>query len=121
MNGMFWNSNCLRDQVKPRFLFDSVKEQQLDFIAISESKRSDFSQSELAHYCTNKDFKWSWTQPRGRAGGILARVNQDKFIVHGIVHGNFFLMFKLKNKADTSEWILIVVYGTAQEDNNNNN
>jgi exonuclease III len=62
---MFWNSNGLRDQTKPRFLFESVKEHQLDFIAISESKRSDFNQIELAHCCANKDFKWSWTQPKG--------------------------------------------------------
>jgi hypothetical protein len=36
MNGMFWNSNGLRDQAKPRFLFESVNDHDLDFIAISE-------------------------------------------------------------------------------------
>jgi hypothetical protein len=59
MKGIFWNSNGLRDQAKPRFLFDSMKEYQLDFIAILESKRADFNPSELAHMCANKDFTWS--------------------------------------------------------------
>jgi hypothetical protein len=43
-------------------------------------------------------------------------VNLEKFIVQGIVLSNFFLKFKLKNKADNFEWTLIAVYGAAQED-----
>jgi exonuclease III len=42
MKGLFWNSNGLRDQAKPRFLFDLTKEQQLDFIAILETKKTGF-------------------------------------------------------------------------------
>jgi hypothetical protein len=38
MKGLFWNSNGLRDQAKPRFLFDLTKEQLLDFITILETK-----------------------------------------------------------------------------------
>jgi hypothetical protein len=34
MKGMFWNSNGLGDLNKPRFLFDSMIEHQLDFIAL---------------------------------------------------------------------------------------
>jgi hypothetical protein len=48
--------------------------------------------------------------------GILVGVNLEKFIVQGIVLSNFFLKFKLKNKADNFEWTLIAVYGAAQED-----
>jgi predicted cupin superfamily sugar epimerase len=115
MNGLFWNSNGMRDHAKPMFLLESV-EYHLDFIAISESKRADFNQIELAHFCANRDFKWSWTQPRGRSGGILVGVNLEKIIVQDIVLGNFFLKFKLKNKVDNFEWTLIAVYGAAQED-----
>jgi hypothetical protein len=113
MNGMFWNSNGLTDQAKPRFLFNSVNEHHLDFIAISESKRADFNQPELAHYYGTKDFKWSWTQPRGRSGGILVGVNLEKLLVQGIVHDNFLLKFKLKNMDNNFEWTLIAVYGAA--------
>jgi hypothetical protein len=42
-------------------------------------------------------------------------VNLEKFIVQGVVHGNF-LKFKLKNKADNFEWTLITVNGAAQEE-----
>jgi hypothetical protein len=74
----------------------------------------------LAHYCANKDFKWSWTPPKGRSGGILVGVSLDKFTVLDVVHGNFFLKFKLKNKSDNFEWTLITVYGAAQEDEKEN-
>jgi exonuclease III len=66
MKGVFWNSNGLRDQVKPRFLFDSVKEHLLDFIALLETKRLDFNANELSHFCANKFFVWDWTPANGR-------------------------------------------------------
>jgi hypothetical protein len=56
MKGLFWNSNVLGDQAKPRFLFDSMIELQLDFIALLERKKSNFNINELAHFCANKNF-----------------------------------------------------------------
>jgi hypothetical protein len=47
-------------------------------------------------------------------------VSLDKFTVLDVVHGNFFLKFKLKNKSDNFEWTLITVYGAAQEDEKEN-
>jgi exonuclease III len=116
MKGLFWNSNCLRDQAKPRFLFDSVKEYNLDFIAILESKRSDFYPHELAHFCANKNYSWNWTPPRVCSGGILVGLNIEKFTVQNIVRSNFSMKFKLKNKSYHFEWSLIVVYGAAQDE-----
>jgi exonuclease III len=77
MKGVFWNSNGLRDQAKFRFLFDSTKEHNLDFIAILETKRKDFITAELAHFCANKIFSWNWSPTRGCAGGILLGINVD--------------------------------------------
>jgi exonuclease III len=51
MKGICWNSNGLRDQAKPRFLFEASKEHMLDFIALLETKRSNFNSNELAHFC----------------------------------------------------------------------
>jgi exonuclease III len=56
MKEIFWNSNGLRDQAKFGFVFDSAKEYQLDFIAILETKRNDFTTAELTHFCANKNF-----------------------------------------------------------------
>jgi hypothetical protein len=81
MKEILRNSNGLRDQAKPRFLFDTVKEYQLDYIAILESKPADFKSYELAYMCANKNFTWSWTPPTRWSGGILVGVSLDKFQV----------------------------------------
>jgi hypothetical protein len=43
-------------------------------------------------------------------------MDMDKFDIQNIVHGNFYLKFKVKNKSDNFEWILIALYGTSQEE-----
>jgi hypothetical protein len=120
MKGLFWNSNGLGDQAKLRFLFDSMIEHQLDFIALLETKKSNFNINELAHFCANKNFIWDWTPPNGRSGGILVGLNKDKIEVLDILHGNFTLKFKLWNKEDGFEWNLLVVYGSAQDSEKGN-
>jgi hypothetical protein len=78
MKGFFWNSNNLRDQAKQRFIFDSTREHQLDFIATLETKRKEFNPRELSHSCANRNFQWSWAPPKGRSGGTLVGVNMEK-------------------------------------------
>jgi hypothetical protein len=47
MNGMFSNSRGLGDLAKHLFFADSIREHNLDFLAISETGRRDFTQSSL--------------------------------------------------------------------------
>ena len=43
MKGLFWNSRGLRDLAKSNFLNDTSQENHLDFIAILETRRDDFT------------------------------------------------------------------------------
>jgi len=43
MKGIFWNSRGLRDLAKFRFLSDLTKEQNLDFIALLEMRRKNYT------------------------------------------------------------------------------
>jgi hypothetical protein len=79
-------------------LFDSSKDQQLDFIAILETKRNDFTASELAHFCANKNYPWNWSPTRGRSGGILLGANLDNFDVQSVCLGSFHVKLQLRNK-----------------------
>jgi exonuclease III len=119
MKGMFWNSNGLRDQAKFRFLFDTTKENHLDFIAILETKRNDFTVAELAHFCANKGFTWNWSPTRGHSGGILLGVNSKNFDIQSVELGNFHVKVHMKNKIDNFEWALVAVYGAAQDEEKN--
>ncbi|KAL5675241.1 hypothetical protein ACJX0J_011372, partial [Zea mays] len=47
MKGIFWSSNGFKDPKKHRFISDLTKEQNLNFIAISKTGRSDFMPSLL--------------------------------------------------------------------------
>jgi hypothetical protein len=78
MKGIFWNSRGLSDLAKTRFISDTVREQDLDFVALLETGKKDFAQSTLNNFCAGRNFLWHWTEPHGRSGGILLGVNLDK-------------------------------------------
>ena len=56
MKGIFWNSRGLSDLAKTKFLADTVREQSLDFIALMETGKKDFSQAMLNGLCGGRDF-----------------------------------------------------------------
>jgi hypothetical protein len=70
MKGVFWNSRGLSDLAKTRFLGDLSKEQNLEFIALLETCKNDFSQETLDSFSGGRNFLWHWTRPHGRSGGI---------------------------------------------------
>jgi hypothetical protein len=76
--------------------------------------------NELSHFYANKIFVWEWSPPNGGSGGILVSLNQDKFDVLDILHGDFFLKFKLCNKVDSFEWCFIAVFGATQDNDKEN-
>jgi exonuclease III len=114
MKGIFWNSRGLRDLAKAKFLNNTAREQGLDFIALLETGKKDFSQSKLDRLCGGRNFVWHWTEPHGRSGGMLLGVNLDVCDVGSIEEGDFFIKFHLRNRCDDFHWCLVAVYGAAQ-------
>jgi hypothetical protein len=55
----------------------------------------------------------------GRSRSILLGVNLDVVRIIQIVHRNISVKFKLKNKCDNFQWILIAVYGLALKKKDN--
>jgi exonuclease III len=116
MKGLFWNSIGLRDLAKYNFLFDTSCEYHLDFVAILETCRDDFTTSDLTHFCGGKDFFWHWTSPRGQSGGILLEINLQLFDIGNITLGDYHIKFNVKTKVDGFKWALIAAYGAAQDE-----
>jgi hypothetical protein len=56
MRGIFWNSRGLSDLAKTKFLADTAREKNLDFIALLEIGKKDFSQPVLNSLCWEKLF-----------------------------------------------------------------
>jgi hypothetical protein len=56
MRGIFWNSRGLSDLAKSRFLRDTSREQNLDFIALLETCKKDFSLETLNNFSGGRNF-----------------------------------------------------------------
>ena len=111
MKGIFfWNNIDLRDLDKFRFLSDLTKEHNLIFIALLETCRKNFTDTELNNICGGKYFLWSWIDPKGRSGGILLGINPSIFDIGFISQGDYHIKFRMMNKVDGFQWNLIAVY-----------
>jgi hypothetical protein len=114
MKGIFWNSRGLSDLAKSRFLGDITREHNLEFIALLETGKNNFSQGVLDNFSGGRNFIWYWTKPHGRSRGILLEVNLEGLDIGSIEEGDFFVKFRLRNKKDDFKWVLVAVYGVAQ-------
>jgi hypothetical protein len=101
---------------KFRYISDAVNEFNLDFIGVMETGKQDMSQSNLSRLTGGAEFVWHCLPPRGRSRGILLGVRRDIFDLTLMVEGEFFVKFHLNNRVDNFKWILMAVYGPAQED-----
>ena len=79
MREIFWNSRGLKDLAKRRFLADASIEHRLDFIALSETGRDNFSPQFLSTLSRDVNFDWHCLPPRGRSGGILLGVRCESW------------------------------------------
>ena len=79
--------------------------------------RSNFATPFLSHLSAGLDFAWFCLPPHGRSGGMLMGFNCDTLQVKRITAGDFSVKFHLRSKSDGFEWVLVTVYGAAQEEN----
>jgi hypothetical protein len=54
--------------------------------------------------------------PQGRSGGILVGINSTTLTVNNVFNGDFCIKLQLKSKVDGFEWVLVPVYGAAQDE-----
>jgi hypothetical protein len=81
MRGIFWNSNGFNDPKKHKYISDLTKKNNLEFIDVSETGRSDFSSRFLKNLCVGREYLWHIKAPRGRSGGMLLGVDLQIFIL----------------------------------------
>jgi hypothetical protein len=116
MRRIFWNCNGFHDPKKYKFISDLTKEQNLYFIALSETERKSFTSPLLKNLCVGREYIWHVKEPRGRSGGILLGIDLSRFHIGAIDEGDYYVKFHLCNKDDSFKWALVVVYGPAQDD-----
>jgi hypothetical protein len=97
----FWNTNGVRDPKKLKHISDLTKEHNLNFIALSETGRSEFMPSFLKNLCAWKEYLWDTMAPKGRSGGMLVGVDLQVLDIGAIYERDFFVKFRLCNKSDS--------------------
>jgi hypothetical protein len=63
MRGIFWNINGFKDTKKHKFLSDLTKENNLNFIVVSENGRTDFTPRFLKNLYAGKYYLWHMKHP----------------------------------------------------------
>jgi hypothetical protein len=97
------------------YVSDLIREQNLSFIAISETVRKSFHDFFPKNLC-GENYIWHVKEPVCHSRGILLGVNLDVYDIGGIDEGDFYVKFKLHNKNDSFKWALVAVYGPTQDD-----
>jgi hypothetical protein len=90
-----------------------IHDHNLDFVAISETGRRDYSQRLLDRLSGGVDFEWTSQPPRGRSGGIMLGVRLDTMEVLARSTGDYHIKLHIRNRADNFTWSLVAVYGAA--------
>ena len=85
MKGIFWNNRGLADLAKQRFLAETTLEDKLEFIALLETGRDNFTPQFLGSLTAGVAFDWHCLPPRGRSGGILLGVKCETLEVINVV------------------------------------
>jgi len=101
---------------KYRYISEAIRDHNLDVVAVMETRKQDLSRVNLNRLSGGADFVWRCLPPRWSLGGILLGVNSLILDLSLIVEGEFFIKFHLRNRQDDFKWILMAVYGPAQED-----
>lgn len=87
MKGHFWNNKGLSNLAKFKYIYNVVKDHNLDFIAVMETVKLDISKTNLARPSGGANIVWHCLPPRGRSDGILLDINTTSFDLSFIVEG----------------------------------
>lgn len=114
MKGLFWNIRGMGNIEKTGHLQDLIRDHKLNFVAILETVKHDFSTELLNKLSSGRNMHWCWMAARGRSGGILVGMDKDKVNVLNEKTGKYFIRLKLSNADNKKVWDFMAVYGAAQ-------
>ena len=115
MRALFWNIRGFGQDGRRRQLIEYMRTERIDIVAIQETMRTEFSQSELEHLSSDL-FAWHWLPSSGNtglSGGILLGVKDATLEVGGMDRGEFFVSMEVFERSLNFKWVIIAVYGLA--------
>jgi hypothetical protein len=114
MNGMFKNNRGFRDLAKHLHILACIRGYCLDFVAISETGKRNYSNSLLNRLSGGEDFVWISRPPGGRFRGLLVGIKSMTMEILDFSSGEFHIKLHIQNKSNNFKWTLVVVYGAME-------
>ena len=100
MKGCFWNSGGFRDTAKHSVVSDTIRDHKVDFFAIVETGKDNFSAPFLQNLAGGFDFGWCCLPLIGRSGGILVGFNTQTLTIRQVELGERCVKIHLTSKKD---------------------
>jgi hypothetical protein len=114
MIGACWNIRGLNKAGRLQCLADFVKSNNLDFVGVLETKKSEFLDSFLE--VAGRGMSWKYVPAKGTAGGILMGLKSVCFPLISWQEFQYAGVALIKNSSDGFIWRLVVVYGSPYEE-----
>lgn len=110
MNILTWNIRGMNAPRKRHILHDMILHNNIDMVAIQETKKEEFSLRMLNSLSHKLDI-WIYAPAIGTAGGILFGGDSNKISILSHSKHKFCLDIHLQNKLDNTTWQFTIVYG----------
>lgn len=98
MRNLFWNVRGIGKSARRRQVNEYIYSEHLDCVRIQETKKQDFSDSDLREMAGMLDFTWKWVPSVGLSGGIIMGINNENLEMEDCNLGNFSIAMVLRNR-----------------------
>ena len=88
-----------------------MSKERIDFVALQETIKADFSLRDLLAYDPLQRFAWFWTPSVGLSGGQLMGCNKDACDVILWESGSFYIAATVRHRVSLASWVIVSVYG----------
>jgi hypothetical protein len=109
MIGPLWNIRGLNKSGRIKCLSNFIRQHNLYFVGIQETKKMDFNDS-LLNTMSNS-MEWRFLPAVGTSGGILVGIKAQSMEIISWCNFTYSRMMMIRNYSDNLVWRLIVVYG----------
>ena len=113
MRYFFWNIRGCGHGGRRTQLREYMSKEHIDFVALQETIKADFSFRDLLAYDPLQRFDWFWIPSVGLSGGQLMGCNKDVCEVILWEGGTFYIAATIRHRVSQASWVIASVYGPA--------
>jgi hypothetical protein len=115
IRGIFWNCRGFKKKGIASYIRELLRVQRLDFVCCQETMLQDLFDACIRSVYPNRLYLWGWVPSQGRAGGLIAGINLDRFDAGERHQWEFILQIDLWDKLLEVKLNLLNVHGAPHD------